>query len=124
MTSRHLRWIHLGIGWLFTGLGMVGAFLPVMPTTPFLLVALWAFSKSSPRLQRWLYEHPRFGPTLHSWFEHGVIGRPVKFIAVGSMAASVPIVWGVSGSMPIVSGHLVLVLLTAWFILSRPSRRP
>ena len=81
MAPKAIRWIYLCAGWICTGLGILGAFLPVLPTTPFLLVALWAFSNSSPRLKEWLYHHPRYGETLQDWFEHGTIGVGVKVVA-------------------------------------------
>lgn len=58
---------------LATGLGMVGVILPLLPTTPFLIVAVWAAGKSSPRLELWLLEHPQFGPLLKGWRDRGAI---------------------------------------------------
>ncbi len=87
MTPKALHWTYIGVGWVFTGLGIIGAFVPVMPTTPFLLVALWAFSKSSPRLQKWLLEHPRFGPTLRDWHKYGAIRSSIKVVAITTLAA-------------------------------------
>ena len=58
-------WIRYGLitlGLASTGLGIAGIFLPVMPSTVFFLIALWAFSKSSRRLHEWLYTHPKYGP--------------------------------------------------------------
>lgn len=121
MLQKSVRFIYLAIGGLCTTLGVVGAFLPVLPTTPFLLVALWAFSKSSPRLQNWLYHHPRYGATLRDWFEHGAISVRVKAIACIAMALSVPVVYHVSGSWIAVAVHGAVILATAAFILSRPS---
>jgi uncharacterized protein len=124
MTPIVFRWIYRGVGLMFTGLGIIGAFLPVMPTTPFLLVALWAFSKSSPCLQQWLLNHPRYGRTLRDWHEHGAIGRRIKVVALTAMAVSVPMLYSMVDSMLIIALHGTLVTLTAVFILSRPSARP
>lgn len=124
MTPVAVRWIYIAVGWSCTGLGMVGAVIPVMPTTPFLLVALWAFSKSSPRLQQWLLDHPRFGRTLRDWYEHGAIGRGIKVVAITAMVASVVMVYGMTESILAIALHGTIVTLTALFILSRPSARP
>jgi uncharacterized protein len=73
MISARMRILYLCLGWLMVATGIVGAFLPVLPTTPFLLVALWCFSKSSPKLESWLLSHPKFGPSLRNWREKGAI---------------------------------------------------
>jgi uncharacterized membrane protein YbaN (DUF454 family) len=80
----------IAFGWLNVGLGMVGAILPVMPTTVFMLMALWAFSKSSPRFHRWLYTHPRFGPVLQDWQQERAIPGPAKALALTVMAGASP----------------------------------
>lgn len=86
----------LAFGFLNVGLGMIGAILPIMPTTVFLLIALWAFSKSSPRFHAWLFHHPRFGPTLQAWQRERAIPTPAKVLALTMMAVS--IAWlGASG---------------------------
>jgi len=123
MTPKALHLTYIVIGWFCTGLGVVGAFLPVMPTTPFLLVALWAFSRSSPRLQRWLMEHPRYGPTLRDWHEYGAIGTSIKAIAVLAMGASFVMVVMMTDNLFAISAHAAVISLTALFILSRPSAK-
>lgn len=115
----------LGLGLLFVALGVIGAFLPVMPTTVFLLTALWCFSRSSTRLQRWLYDHPVFGRTLRAWHRHRVIPTSAKVMALATMASSLCVTTLVLADdllIPMVTAA-VLVPVAA-FILSRRSRPP
>jgi uncharacterized membrane protein YbaN (DUF454 family) len=86
--SRARRWLLFALGWVFFALGVVGAFLPVLPTTPFMILALWCFSGSSQRFHDWLYHHRIFGPPLQRWRRARVIPAWVKFVALTSMAAS------------------------------------
>ena len=68
MASRcGLRYALIGLGWVNVALGAIGIVVPGMPTTVFLLIALWAFSKSSERFRTWLYEHRRLGPPIRAW---------------------------------------------------------
>ncbi len=83
-----MRYLYLGFGWFFVGLGIVGAFLPVMPTTIFLIIAAWCFARSSPELEAWLLAHPVFGTALRRWREKGAISRRAKLMASGMIAAS------------------------------------
>lgn len=69
-------------------LGMIGAVVPGMPTTVFILMAGWAAMRSSPRFHAWLYAHAMFGPMLRSWDDGGRVGRRVKWLATLSMSAS------------------------------------
>jgi uncharacterized membrane protein YbaN (DUF454 family) len=71
------------------GLAYLGAILPGLPTTPWVLLASYCFSRSSRRLQRWLRRSPLFGRLLRDWDEHRGIRRPVKMFAVGLMATVV-----------------------------------
>lgn len=123
--SRIARPLWLALGWLAVGLAAIGAVLPLLPTTPFLLVAVWAFGKSSERWRRWVYAQPTFGPLVLAWERHGVIPIWGKASALGAMSVSfVYLVY--SGRAP--TWALALVGLTlvavAAFILSRPSRPP
>jgi uncharacterized membrane protein YbaN (DUF454 family) len=83
-----VRWFLIGFGWLNVGLGLIGVVIPGLPTMIFMLIALWAFSKSSERFQKWLWNHPRFGAPIQGWHRHRVISKRAKALAVGSMSAS------------------------------------
>ena len=80
------RTVYFVLGWVMVALGFVGALLPIMPTTIFLILAVWCFGRSSPRFEKWLLEHPVFGPTLAQWRRHGAVPRRVKWIACSGMA--------------------------------------
>lgn len=81
-----MRWLWFCAGWLMVVLGFIGALLPVMPTTVFLIAAAGCFARSSPRFERWLLDHPRFGPTLVAWRTDGAISRKAKRLAYAGMA--------------------------------------
>lgn len=75
-------------------LGIIGAFVPVLPTVPFLLVAAWAAGKGWPRLETWLLDHPKYGATIRRWREHGAVPRRAKWAASGMMLLSAAmLVW-------------------------------
>jgi uncharacterized membrane protein YbaN (DUF454 family) len=115
---RHF-WTALGL--INVALGIIGAFLPVMPTTIFLIIAAWCFAKGSPRLHNWLMSHPRLGPPLRKWQDHGAIPRRAKILAVTMMAASFAITAFV-GVPTWVLGIVAATLATvAAFILTRPN---
>ena len=118
-----MRIFLLLVGWVFAGLGLIGVFIPGLPTTPFLLIALWAFSKSSMRFHDWLYNHPRFGPPLREWHREGVISVKTKVLAIMTMTASLLIIivfvadnWW----FPVIV--VACLFPPAIFILTRPSR--
>jgi len=79
---------YLVLGWSCVGLGVAGALLPLLPTTVFLLIAAWAFARSSERCHTWLLAHPRFGHLIRSWQEHHAMPRRAKRIAFLTLAAS------------------------------------
>lgn len=118
-----MRHVLLALGWTCVGLGVAGMFLPVMPTTVFLLIAAWAFSKCSLRFHRWLYEHPRLGRPVRDWHAHRVIPVRAKALAVTMMTASLLYVTlFVADGWMLPAGLAMALGAVAAFILSRPSR--
>jgi len=120
-----MRVVYFSLGWIFFALGIIGILLPVMPTTPFMLLALWGFARSSDKFHNWLYTHRFFGPPLRQWNEHRVIPLIAKIMSVSFMS--------ISFVMMMFSSYLVmwqkltvaaLMLYGAWFILSKPSKPP
>ena len=122
--GRPQRLALLGLGYLCLALAAIGAVLPVMPTTIFLIIAAWAFGRASPRLRAKLLNHPRFGPSLRAWQAHGIIGRRAKRAALSAMALSWVLLALLARNVTtsaIVGACLVAVAL---FIVTRPSFPP
>ena len=82
------RWCLLALAVVSLVLGIIGLFLPVLPTVPFLLLAAWAAGHSSPRLSQWLESHPRLGPPIQGWRREGVVSRRAKWAATATMTVS------------------------------------
>jgi uncharacterized membrane protein YbaN (DUF454 family) len=118
-----MRPLYFALAWLFFSLGALGAFLPGLPTVPFMLLALWAFSRSSRRFHDWLYAHRLFGPPLQDWKRHRVIPLRAKLFSLVSMIASM-IYMIAYASMPPWALAIVAAIMAygAWFVLSHPSR--
>jgi uncharacterized membrane protein YbaN (DUF454 family) len=113
--------VFLGIGFVSLALGLVGLFLPIVPTVPFLVVSVWAFQRSDKRLERWLLRHKKVGAPLRLWKEHGAISRRSKLIATLTMGAGAV---GAIFTLPWLVGKLVLwslLLAATVFVWTRPS---
>jgi len=117
----YARFLWLTVGLLATASGLAGAVLPLVPTTPFLLVAAYAFARSSPRLHSWLLEHPRFGRLIRNWQDHGGIDRGTKRLAVVVMAATFGLSWLLGVSDLVLAVQAVVLAAAALFVLTRPS---
>lgn len=106
------------------GVALVGTVLPLLPTTPFLLLAAWLFSKSSPQLRDRLYRHPRFGPLLRDWQEEGAIPIRAKVAALGALSTSWLVIL-LLASGPLVPSLAGLAMAgVGTFIATRPDPRP
>lgn len=117
--NRFIRSCIFIIGILSIVLGAIGAFTPVLPTTPFILLAAWCFLKSSEKAHAWLYRQPLFGKALQDWEKNRSIPRPTKAVAITMIALSIVFIWvKVDGSQIRYSVTLLLLLVSA-FILTR-----
>lgn len=115
------RIFYLVIGWFFVALAFAGVVLPVLPTTPFLIVAMGCFARSSPRLEAWLLSHPSFGPVLTDWRTHGAIPRRAKMFAYSGMSAGYVFFWVASSpGWPLAAGVAALMASGAAYVATRP----
>lgn len=122
MNSRTGRYLLIALGWLCILVGLIGVVVPGLPTTVFLLIAAWAFSKSSDRFQRWLLDHPRLGPPVIAWRERGAIPLKAKVLAIVMMAASLSIIVFYVASdwvLPMVVGSIMAA--AGAYVVTRPN---
>lgn len=119
------RYALLVVGWICVGLGVIGIFLPVLPTTPFLLLAAACFVRSSQRFYVWLVMHPRLGPWFRDYLEGNGIPLKGKVYAITTMWLSigvscwlVPLLWARIGMLT----SATLVTLYILQLKTRPPR--
>lgn len=118
------RTILISLGWLCVGLGFVGVFVPGIPTTIFLIIALWAFTKSSEKLRHWLLNHKRFGPILNNWQEHKVVPRRAKILMVVLMSLAVVLFYYSLQNLYLTIGLIIILVSVAIYVISLPSKIP
>jgi uncharacterized protein len=119
--SRLRALVFRGIGLVAVALATAGVFLPLVPTTVFLLIALWAFAQGSPELADRLRAHKRFGPFLVRWEEKGAIPTPAKATAVTMMAASWTLLAFTTHNAWLVGGVGALLVAVGGYVVTRPS---
>ncbi|RNF34683.1 YbaN family protein [Paracoccus methylarcula] len=115
----------MNIIWYFTGilalgLGAIGVILPVMPTVPFLLVAAWAFARSSPRLRQRILDHATYGPYVRAWQERGAIGRTAKLWAVAAMSTGVAMAIWIGLPLWLVAMQITICAAVGLYVVTRP----
>ena len=116
--------ILISLGWLCVGLGFVGVFVPGIPTTIFLIIALWAFTKSSKKLRHWLLNHKRFGPILNNWQQHKVVPRRAKILMVVLMSLAVVLFYYSLQNLYLTIGLIIILVSVAIYVISLPSKIP
>lgn len=116
----HLAALWRAAGWTAMGLGAIGVVLPLLPTTPLLILAAFAFGRGDPRLRRRLLAHPRLGPAIAAWEAHGAIPRRGKRLAYAAMAAAFGLSLALGAPAAGLAVQAVCLSLAALFIATRP----
>ena len=101
-------------GFIALGLGAIGAVLPIMPTVPFLLVAVYCFARSSPELERKILDHPHWGPQVRDWQERRAISRRAKTLAISAMAVGAVVTYYTLGHPFYWISIAILVIAGSW----------
>lgn len=118
------RILFILLGFICVFLGALGMFLPILPTVPFLLLALACFAQSSRYFHEWLYHHRLFGPPLQQWQQYRVIPVRAKVVSITSMVASaIYVVFYTQSPVYMIVLMLAVMAYGAHFILTKPSHR-
>lgn len=113
-----LLWRALAL--LSLAVGIVGAFLPVLPTVPFVLLSAWAASRGWPAFERWLLAHRHFGPPIRHWREHGAVPRRAKWLASVMMTGSAVLLAFTAVPLAVKLGVPAVMLAVAVWMWLRP----
>lgn len=110
MPGKSAQFGYLLVAYAATGLGIAGVFLPILPATPFLLVAVWAGSRGSQRVHDWIYDQPLFARLINDWQEQGAVPLNAKWLATVMMTVS----WF---TLIVIDSHWIIVTLLSFFFL-------
>ncbi|PCI04298.1 MAG: hypothetical protein COB78_08235 [Hyphomicrobiales bacterium] len=122
--SRGKRALWMMLGLLALVLGAIGVFLPILPTTPFVILAAFAFGKSIPAWRRWLERNKIFGPIIKNWEETGAIAPRYKVMASTMMLAAIALSVYMSLKPLIIAVQVLCMLAAFYFIITRPNGTP
>ena len=115
-----MRYLWVSLGWLFVALGVIGIALPLLPTTPFLLLAALCFGKGSEKVHHWLLNHPTLGPPILDWQNKRAISRRSKVIASVSMLLLLAITPLVGAPLWAAGLQAVVLAIVATFLWRQP----
>lgn len=102
------------------GAGALGVVLPLLPTTPFILVALWASARGAPDWHERILAHPRFGPSVQAWQTEGAVSARGKWLACSMMGASWVGLWLGGAQTALLVALAVLFTTVSGYLVSRP----
>jgi uncharacterized protein len=118
-----VKWLLFFGAWMSFALGVIGAFLPILPTTPFLILSAFLFSRSSPRFYTWLLQLPYAGAAIKDWDERKVINTRAKILCTTMIAFSLSMIWIKAPVHIYLKLFLTILLLSVnLFVLTRKSR--
>ena len=109
-----MRHVYRILGYIAVGLGAIGAILPIMPTVPFLLLAVYFFARSSPELEQKILDHPHWGPQVKDWRDRRAISRSSKTIAIGAMATGAVFTYFTLGHPWYLISVAILAIAGSW----------
>ena len=125
MSGKQTKLSYLLLAYTATAFGIAGVFLPLLPTTPFLLVvAVWAASRGSPRVHDWIYSQPQFARLINDWHEQGAVPSSAKWLATLMMIASWSFLLWSDYHWGLLLGMSLFFLCIGTFLWTRPNPRP
>ncbi len=119
-----MRNVWLVFGLAAFGVGLLGIVLPLVPATVFMVIAAWAFGRSSPRLQRWILKNRFVGPPVNDWRDHGIIRRNPKIAAVFGLVLSLGAGLAIGAPAYVLWVQAVLLTVVAVLVVTRPENPP
>src|SRR5690606_3348546 len=120
MTTNRFRWAWWLLAYASLGVGIAGIFIPLLPTTVFILISAWAATRGSDRLHRWLLAHRAFGPLIVDWQAHGAVSRRAKRMATLAMAACAVVMWLAAPRVWMAATGIACMAIGAVWLWRRP----
>lgn len=109
-----MRRLYLAGGIVAAGLGALGAFLPIVPTVPFLLLAAYCFARSNPEWEQRILDHPQWGPQIRDWRDRRAISRRAKTLSIGAMTVGALFTWYTLGEPWYYVSLAILIVAGGW----------